>query len=445
MAPTTAATTAVKATPAGNNAAGARTENPAGRGAYLTDDEILGLVSDAMARDRDLAHGTGVDDARNSRRSARRNFSAQNTGAEAGELGADGNDDDGDDVNANARGSSRELSDANGADGVANAAATNGADADVPENLRAALNEHPELQQAWQEARDYRESFQTPQAAREATALLGDLNRMDALFFSRRPEDHAELARNVAQLDPAAFASLARAMAAFATQTATSRARDEAALPNAGPQNPAQGASAAANPLAAAASAPNEATSSATRSTANDPAQSANAPGAPGGMTPAQSEFFQATNAAAVEGVLEAIESQLDRLLPENMPARARTRVAGEVYRELDAALRVNRQFTEQMRRAFRSGALDAGHERAIVSLVTRQARQALPGVAKRVLNEWTSALVSANAERRERQRSAERRVDIAGSGGSGRETRRSASPRDIDYSRMSDADILNL
>jgi hypothetical protein len=51
--------------------------------------------------------------------------------------------------------------------------------------------------------------------ARAATALLGDLNRMDALFYSKRREDH-ELARAVAQLDPAAFASLAREMANLA-------------------------------------------------------------------------------------------------------------------------------------------------------------------------------------------------------------------------------------
>ena len=48
----------------------------------------------------------------------------------------------------------------------------------------------------------------TPAEAQAATKLLGDLNHMDALFFSQRPEDHAELARSVAQLDPQASASL---------------------------------------------------------------------------------------------------------------------------------------------------------------------------------------------------------------------------------------------
>ena len=53
-----------------------------------------------------------------------------------------------------------------------------------------------------------------------ATKLPGDLNRMDAFFYSRRPEDHAELARAVARLDPQSFASLARAMTELANAPA---------------------------------------------------------------------------------------------------------------------------------------------------------------------------------------------------------------------------------
>jgi hypothetical protein len=159
----------------------------------------------------------------------------------------------------------------------------------------------------------------------------------------------------------------------------------------------------------------------------------------------AQLAFLNAANAAAVEGVVAAIESQVERLLPEGVAKNARTRVVGEIYRELDATLRSNPQFAAQLRDAFRSGSLDDGHQRAIVSLLTGRARQALPGVAKRVLNEWTSTVVSAAHERRTRQRTAERRVDIAGSGGAGNDGRRSMSPRVLDYARLTDADILNL
>jgi hypothetical protein len=159
----------------------------------------------------------------------------------------------------------------------------------------------------------------------------------------------------------------------------------------------------------------------------------------------ARLQFFHATNAAAVEGVFGAIESQVERLLPEGISKSARNREVGEIYRELDATLRSNRQLAQQLQEAFRSGPLDADHQRAVVSLISGRARQALPGVAKRVLNEWISSLVAANRDQRARQRSAERRVDISGSGGAGNDGRRAMGPRDIDYARMSDSDILNL
>jgi hypothetical protein len=53
--------------------------------------------------------------------------------------------------------------------------------------------------------------------------------------------------------------------------------------------------------------------------------------------------------------------------------------------------------------------------------------------------------IVSANRQRPERHRTAERRVDVGGAGGAGNEGRHSIGPREINYACMSDADILNL
>jgi len=329
-----------------------------------------------------------------------------------------------------------------------------------PEQLRAAFEAHPELRRAWDEAEAYRETFATPQEARAATALLADLDRMDALFFSHSPEDHAELARAVASLDPEAFASLAQAMNGLATEAPRHRGNDAARRPNteAGNSGAAsasvatntEGAVGARHAVPVAGTEPDSGHSGAvplpnksTVSGKEGAASSASTPAA--SVTPAQAEFFHAANAAAVQGVLEAIETQVERLLPEGISTSARQRVVGEIYRELDASLQSNRQLAQQMREAFRSGALDAAHQRAVVSLLTGRAKQALPGVAKRVLGEWTSTIVAANQDRRARQRAAERRVDIAGSSGAANDGRRSMTPRDLDYARLSDADILNL
>jgi hypothetical protein len=355
-----------------------------------------------------------------------------------------------------------------------------------PAHLRATFDANPELRDAWRDAGAYRESFATPEAAREATSLVADLNHMDALFYSRRPEDHAALARAVANLDPAAFSSLAQAMNREVSNVAhlftgedfppgSSRATPQDATPQiqnrrpeasgtntiaandavrSAPTHDAQtvsggrsfssdstaraGRDSALPQAVAEAASPQRQSSPSAQSTANHAAAQA-------ATHDVQLTFLNAANAAAVESVVAAIESQVERLLPAGVAKNARTRVVGEIYRELDANLRENPQFAAHLRDAFRSGSLDDGHHRAIVSLLTGRARQALPGVAKRVLNEWTSTIVSASHERRTRQRTAERRVDIAGSGGAGNDGRRSMSPRDLDYARLTDADILNL
>lgn len=303
--------------------------------------------------------------------------------------------------------------------------------ATAPEHLREIIDANPELRRAWDDANSYRETIGTPEEAREAKVLLADLNHLDALFFSRHPEDHAELARQVANLDSQAFKSLANAMAVQAAHgfrtTGVSPALSD---PPVGAQH--------AVPTAA----PSNAHQEHSQVTQNAVAPQTNRTTGP---TAAQTEFFHSTNAATVESVIDAIESQVERLLPEGISKSARSRVVGEIYRELDTTLRANRQLSQQKRDAFRSDYLDTEHQRAIVSLVTGRARQALPAVAKRVMNEWTSTLVAANQDRRARQRSAERRVDIAGSSGSGNDGHRTMTPRDLDYKRLSDADILNM
>lgn len=302
--------------------------------------------------------------------------------------------------------------------------------ADSASDLRALLDSNPQLRSAWDDAAEYRKAFATPEEARAAGTKLADLDRLDALFFSGRPEDHAELARAVAALDPASFKSLTEAMAHLASsrlhvepkRRPTSSAETSQDIPTGGSSEESTGGSANLGSK---------------RFDQTSPGHAA--------LTPAQTQFFHSTNAAAVDEVLHAIESQVQKILPEEISKSARNRVVGEIYRELDNTLQSNRQLSQQMRDAFRSGALDSEHQRAIVSLVAARARQALPAVAKRVLNEWTSTIVAANQDRRARQRSAERRVDIAGSGRTGSEGRRPTSPRDIDYARMSDSDILNL
>jgi DNA-binding FadR family transcriptional regulator len=265
---------------------------------------------------------------------------------------------------------------------------------------------------AVKDVEEYREIFATPSEARQARERAAEVSRLDTLFFSKNPEDHAELARAVAAMDREAFASLARSMAELAGRPADRGEKDDRpdlsdAAPNARVET--------------------------------DPAQAKADAGA------AQRDFLQGANAAAVQSVVEEIETQVAKLLPDGIGKASRNRLVGEIYRELDTALRGNRVLTQQLLQSARSGRFDAEHQRAFVGLITARAKQSLPTVAKRVMNEWTGTVVTLNEERRARQRNAERRVDIAGTGGGATGQRRATTSKDIDYGRMSDADILNL
>lgn len=302
-----------------------------------------------------------------------------------------------------------------------------------PPQFRAIFESNPELRDAWREVQSFREIFPDVESAREiqklfptvddaraANSQANDLARIDALFFSNRPESHAELAAAIYRLNPNAFRNLAQMMN---DMTASPGTGGESAFENSGRMQTLTDGLASATSEGALAQQSGENTS----------------------VNAAQEHaFFHETNAAAVEGVLNSIQSQLDRLLPEGTPKNTRQRLTGEIYRAIDASLQSNRAFGQQLRQAFRSGQLTADNQRAIVGMVVGRAKQALPGVAKRVLSEWTNGVVAHASTRQERQRNAAKRVDIAG-GAPGGDAPRALMPKDIDYRRMSDSDILNM
>ena len=59
---------------------------------------------------------------------------------------------------------------------------------DEPASLREVFEGNPKLRAAWRDAHTYRETLAPPEEAKAATVLLGDLNRMEALFFRRVPK-----------------------------------------------------------------------------------------------------------------------------------------------------------------------------------------------------------------------------------------------------------------
>jgi len=380
----------------------------------------------------------------------------------------------------------------NGGDGSGDAAAQSGDAASIDSNNEAAGNSSaegamspevaklaesdPQLRQVLSDAQAYRAVFASPGAAQDAKNQLDEL---DGMFFSGQPGDHAALAAQIHELSPEAFQNFAKAVQAHAAKVTASAQQTPGVATAAGST---VGAGNSASPATAqqlelfpshandSGSAPGDAgqvsgqieQQSGQQNSAATPAggqeahqaqqsvaQATPVPSAAASASDprraAQVAFFHDTNAAAVEQILGTIQAQVKQLLPDSVPAGTRNRIIGEVYRELDATLRANRQLGKQLREAFQAGAGDAAHQRAIVALVAGRAKQALPSVAKRVIGEWTQSIVAANHERLSRHEAASKRVDIAGAGASDGVNRKPMSARDVNYKRLSDSDILNL
>ncbi|HVA72020.1 MAG TPA: hypothetical protein VNF02_02825 [Candidatus Limnocylindrales bacterium] len=412
----------------------------------LSDDEILGLVT-TVQRPGDQAHADAGNAVLGRNQNGRFGHGSSNAPQSDADAEATGHDED---------------SSAND-----NQAAADG-DA-IPSALAKVIDANPQLRQLFDEAQAYRAVFASPDAARDAKNQLDEL---DGMFFSAQPADHAALAARIHELSPDAFHSFARAVQAHAAKVSGSNHQTPGAAQSPPPAHMAPDASRGTHAgNSSDGSSPDGASQSGAPSVSAADGQGYSAPAAPvsgvNGTAPmsstvaspaqhaasaqidphhaAQAAFFHDTNAAAVEQILGTIHSQVNRLLPDSVPSGTRNRIVGEIYRELDTTLRANRQLGKQLREAFQAGAGDAAHQRAIVTLVAGRAKQALPSVAKRVIGEWTQSIVAANRERLSRREAASKRVDIAGAGSSNGVNRKPISPRDVDYRRLSDADILNL
>ncbi len=283
--------------------------------------------------------------------------------------------------------------------------------------IEEVLRQHPEVAKAWEQERAYREIFPSVEAAKGAQEQLAEVQRLDGLFFANRPDTHAELAAAIYRMDPEAFRNLSRMMTNV--------------LSNNGEGKP--GGSAAAQKQEG-----EGAEDSGSRPSARQEGRKDN-----GAMELAA--FYQEANSSAVQDLLQSIETQVDRLLPEGIAKGARQRVIGEIYREVDSSLQSNRALTQQVREAMRQGNFGPAHQRAVVTLIVNRARQTLPAAAKKVINEWTTGVLAANQAKRNRQQTAEKRVDVTGPGSTAGKTGKALTPSNIDYARVSDADILNM
>ncbi len=270
---------------------------------------------------------------------------------------------------------------------------------------------------------------------------------LDAAYFSGDPGARGGLAARLYESDPAAFremlAESARMLAARDPQALADLARqlgmNEAQAQNA----PAKSLTQAARAQEPAAAVQNPATGALRGKAGNEASTGASAEAA----FPAEAyrTFESATNQDVARQTREAIDRTLSSTLPEGVSDGARRRIGDDVFRELHATLSADRELSRQVGEILGGWRFDGATKQQIVLLISGRARAAMPEVAKRVVGEWTSSVLASDRARAARVDGAASRRDITGGRLPEPVPARALRPRNIDYSRMSDEQILEL
>ncbi len=350
------------------------------------------------------------------------------------------------------------------------------------------------VQQAKSEAAAYRAAFANPEDARALKELYPGgvtearasaerarvLDDIDRAYFGATGKSAQEVSASREQLaqqmlreDPAAFREMVfaglRALEASGVQTnsaasvgsrfsATSPIESAAQTTNGATQNKAGLKSAPINAPAQ--------TQTETRATEHD------------ARLAAYASFEKAANEDLERSVGSAIERTLAQALPNasrvsnasgvvaQHAAPLQARLSQAIGQDVEAALKGDRQLSEQVAQILSGRRLDDEARSQVVRLIGERAQQLVPVAAKRVLNDWTQATLSAHRGKSARADAAFTRMEVAPASPESRRASPPAGPsagsnrarsqepdrgssrsdtRRVDYRKLSDEQILDL
>src|SRR5467141_486762 len=169
----------------------------------------------------------------------------------------------------------------------------------------------------------------------------------------------------------------------------------------------------------------------------------------------AYAAFERSTNDTVARDVRVAVGDTLARVLPEGIAEGAARRIGEDIFNEIHRTLAADRTLSEQVGEILRGSSREftasgwrfgTAEQQRVAALLAGRAKQLVPGVSRRVIGEWTSSMLGASRSKAARQASAASRVDIAAPGGSlDSMPLRAMSSREINYASMSDDEILGM
>ncbi len=342
------------------------------------------------------------------------------------------------------------------------------------------------VQQAQQEAGEYREVFATPadaralkelypggvNEARNAVERARQLEEIDVAYFGAAGKAPAELSEGRAQLaqrlmeqNPAAFREMVMAGVELLRRASGNQENSRSLTSTAEKRMPV-----ASESRQEAESLPRSfdaGLQSAQTSAQDDSARAGTGEG--GGRIDTKvaaeyREFEKSANADLERSVGGAIARTMEQALPNlgqlaagQQGAALSERLKASVREEIDAALKSDGQLGEQVAKVLAGRRFDGAARAQVVRLIDARAQQLVPGAVRRVVNGWTQTAMA--ARRADGVRAEEKIERVESSGGkqkqaprvarneSGRERKEVArtAMRKVNYGKLSDEEILEL
>jgi hypothetical protein len=337
-----------------------------------------------------------------------------------------------------------------------------------------------EAQRLWQEHQAFRASFSSPDEARAMKELFPGgaqeaqtlrqaaqaVDQLDAAIYSGDARAQSEVVAELARANPAAFRQLfAEAEKVLAgmgqaqpvsDQTPTLREPREGWGTQTNPgasQDPSRVGR--TSPVADHPSARPAGLRASESPVTDHPSASLRASQSPQFDPAAYAAFERSTNDTVARDVRVAVGDTLARVLPEGIAEGAARRIGEDIFNEIHRTLAADRTLSEQVGEILRGSSREVtasgwrfgtAEQQRVAALLAGRAKQLVPGVSRRVIGEWTSSVLGASRSKAARQASAASRVDIAAPGGSlDSMPLRAMSSREINYASMSDDEILSL
>jgi len=296
-----------------------------------------------------------------------------------------------------------------------------------------------------------------PAAAAEARRwrdAAKDVSALDAAYFSAEPGARSGLAERLYQSDPAAFRSMlaesARTLAVRDPQGLAELAR-QLSLPDAvAALRPARSLAQAAQPASESAAGAQETAPASNRVNGQVNGQAGvqqSGPSNSGAAFPAEAyrTFESTTNEDVGRRMHEAIDRTLTSTLPQGVAEGARRRIGEDIFREVHASLASDRELSRRVGETLKDWRFDAAARQQVVAMVSGRARAVLPEVARRVVAEWTSSVLASDRAKTARVDAAAARRDITGGRLPEPMSSSTLRPREVDYQRLSDEQILEM